>query len=90
MENPIYINESDRREETMAVMIIFLQLILLSVIYLYFNSESFQDSNNILSSINDKSTNETSSQPYSSRNIVDVAWTCQYTILPNGEYGCAK
>jgi hypothetical protein len=90
MENPIYINESYRREETMAVMIILLQLILLAVIYLYFNSESFQDSNKILSSTNDKSTTEAPAHPYSSRNIVDIAWSCQPTILPSGEYGCAK
>lgn len=90
METPLYINASYRREETMALQIILLQLILLAGIYLFFKSESFQDSHKRSSLMNDKSKVAAPAQPYSSRNIVDIAWSCQPTVLPNGEYGCAQ
>ncbi|MBC7459032.1 MAG: hypothetical protein H7235_12175 [Bdellovibrionaceae bacterium] len=90
MEAPLHMNDSYRREETMAIQIILLQLVLLLGVYLFFKSESFQPPQNRPSFSNDKSKVETSAQPYSSRNIVDIAWSCQPTILANGEYGCAK
>lgn len=90
METSLYINDSYRREETMAVQIILMQLVLLLGVYLFFKAEMFQPSNKHSSLNNNNSTVEASAQPYSSRNIVDIAWSCQPTVLANGEYGCAK
>jgi hypothetical protein len=87
METPLDNNDSYRREEIMAVQIIMLQLLLLLGVYLFFKTDPFQSSQKNSSFVNDS----TVSPSYSSRNIVDIMWSCQpNTIFPNGERSCAS
>ncbi len=87
METLLKTNEFASREETMAGLLIMLQLLLLLGVYLFFKADPFQSSK-VSSFVNERSVG---TQPYSSRNIVDIMWLCQTNaIFPNEERRCAS